>query len=249
MARSVPFLNLYILFFSLSTTMMAGCYTLAGFVVGSEVDPGHPGASLSIADSLKTLLPGTRVFVLKKDSSFLSCVFGGVVRIPDTVSESRYRREFEQWRLQRDKDSGWNPPFGTSIQVRVNVPAGRSLYAGRFAGFDRGLLRISCPPSDEVLPLKPEFIIDIRDSLGKAIATPEAVYQALKDSPPLPGRVEYTSNIILDGGSEGMVAFDSVLGIFLPESGSGKWIGLGIGVFMDIAVVAMVIADPPRIGW
>jgi hypothetical protein len=244
MVKSFPFFIWRLLFPFFGTTILTGC-SLIGFGFGRYVDPDRPGASILIGDSLDCLSPGTRVYVVEKDSSMTECKFKAFGQVPDTMSEVEYAREFDQWRLQRDKDSQWNPPFGTSIQVRVNVPAGRTLYAGRFAGFERGLLRVSCTTPDRVVRLKPEFIADIYDSLGQVLASSDAIYQALQDNPP--GRVRFTPGVIFDGGPHDAVALDSIHTIYRLEPGYGKWIGLFVGTAIDMVVISYVRDNAGRI--
>jgi hypothetical protein len=234
MGKYKSLLGWCVLLFS-GTTLLSGC-SVIGFCVGSAVDPGKEGASVSIPDSLKNLLRETQVFVVKKDSTVVKGVFMGIAQVPDTMSASEYEEEYEQWKAQTGLDSSLLPAIGTTIQVRVRVVAGKDLYAGRFAGFEPGMLRIATPSQAQVISLKLIYIEEISDSLGHVSTSADALQQALDAGAPCCIRLEPSIQL---AGQPG-VPLDKTARINLREEGDGKWTGLNIGVTLDVAAVLVV---------
>jgi hypothetical protein len=223
----------------------SGCSVL-GYRLGAALDGGEPGRSVQVQEINASIPWDAKVIVLMKDSSTAKGGYRGIAQIVDTIQTAQYDVEFEKWRLQEGGDSTWNLPFGTSIQVKVRVEAGKDLYAGRFAGFDRGLLRLSRPPSGKIVPLKLDFVQHVSDSLGNVIATHDAIIRVIADGAPLASRVdslgirvELTPSIVLDG-SRPSVPLNKVQSVNLLEPGDGKWIGLGIGIAADLAMIAAI---------
>jgi hypothetical protein len=245
MYKSFAMLSSFILIASTSF-ISSGCCSVLGYRLGAELDDGQPGQSVQIQEINASIPWDAKVIILMKDSSTAKGGYRGIAYTLETVQTAKYDVEFEKWRLQGDDDSTWNLPFGTSIQVKVRVEAGKDLYAGRFAGFDRGLVRLSRPPSGKILPLKLDYVQHVSDSLGNVIATQDAIIQAIADGAPLASRVdssglrvELTPAIVLDGPRT-RVPINDVQSVNFLEPGAGKWIGLGIGIAADVAMIAAI---------
>lgn len=222
---------------------LSGCSAI-GYAIGKKVDGGTPGEAILIPEELSEIPWDVELILVKNDGSTVQGAFRGVTPWPETILPTGYAEEFESWRLRTRSHSAWVPPLGSTIQINMCTAAGADLYRGPFAGFDRDIIRISSGPSGKIVPLKAEFVQNVRDSLGRIIGTQDAVLWAIKEGAPLASRDELELSIILDGQSKAAVPLDRITSAYYLERGPGRWVGFAIGIVVDVAVLIAIMDNP-----
>jgi hypothetical protein len=219
---------------------LAGC-SVIGYNVGNMIDPAYPAKEIRIPEGESAFPRNTGLVINKKDGTMVKGIFLCMGQVADTVTAEQYENEFEQWRLQREPElSRPIPPFGSSVRIGVSVSRRQEIYAGQFAGFDPGMIRIRSYVQSRIVPLKLEFVDGIEDSLGQVIATREEISQVVHGGVPVASRVEVKPGIFLEGKRG--IPIDEIETIQRPAGGgAGRWVGLTVGVAVDVVVAAVAI--------
>ena len=171
-----------------SSLVLTGC-SLIGYAIGDSADPAGPAEPIHVPEALSSFPTNTDVVIRKKDGTEIKGVFLRTGQVDEATTVEQYGRVFEQWRLRSGlKSSGEIPPFGTSIRIRVYVSRRHEIHAGRFAGFDPGMIRIHSSNQGRILPLRLEYVEGMDDSLGQVIATREEIAGVLNDGVPFASR-------------------------------------------------------------
>lgn len=222
------------------SSFLTGCSAI-GYNLGNVIDPAYPAKEVRVLQGMSSLPQNTSVVIRKKDGTTVEGIFLGTGQVVDTMPVEHYRNDYERWRVQSTGESGGKfPPFESSVQIRVSVSSRDEIYAGRFAGFDPGMIRIHSYTRDRILLLKMDYVKRMEDSLGQVTATREEISRVLADGVPVANHLTFKPGILLDGQSG--VPFDKIESIVRPEGGgAGKWIGLSAGIVVDIAVAAVAI--------
>ena len=250
MKKSIGFVNWSLLLLLCGSSFLNGC-SVVGYHIGDAIDPAYPVEPNHVAADASTLAPNTNVVIQKKDGTELEGDFLGTGQVADTIVVEHYENEFEQWRLRRDPESsGQMPPFGTSVRIRVSVPPREKTYAGWFAGFDPGMIRVYSYSQNRILPLKLEYVEGVDDSLGQVIVRREEIAQVVNGGVPVASHPGFKPGVLLEG-KPGIPLYE----IESMHHPGGKWVGLAIGIAVDIGVVALVVskstieAGPGGVDW
>ncbi len=232
-----------------SSLVLTGC-SLIGYAIGDSADPAGPAEPIHVPEALSSFPTNTDVVIRKKDGTEIKGVFLRTGQVDEATTVEQYGRVFEQWRLRSGlKSSGEIPPFGTSIRIRVNVSRRHEIHAGRFAGFDPGMIRIHSSNQGRILPLRLEYVEGMDDSLGQVIATREEIAGVLNDGVPFASR----PGVFLE--REPGIPLDQIEAMERPVGGRGRWVGLAVGIAVDVAVLALVVsksnieAGPGGVDW
>jgi hypothetical protein len=239
MYKSISFLCCCtVLFFG--SSLLTGC-SLAGFGLGQTLDPGQPEKHVRVPEELRFLAQGSQVIVSTKDGAAAEGLFQGIGQLRDMKPVEEYRKEFEQWRIRIGYDSsGKLPAYGTGVRVGLSMHQGTTVYAGRFAGFDQGVIRILTQPGDQVLSIKQEYVGEIRDSLGNLMTTRETIVQAIIDGVPIASLDDPTASVMIQGHPG--IPLGQIESMVLPaHPGAGKWFGLVAGLAVDAVAITAIV--------
>jgi hypothetical protein len=229
-------------------TVLTGC-SLLGFGIGSAVEQGQPGPQILISNGLDTLPVDTKVLVVKKNGTKVEGVFKGVSPAPRTVAYVNYGVEFERWRNLPGHESIHLPSFGGKVQILVTMPRSTISAVGRFAGFDRGTIRLITGEYGETVEYDVASVKEVQHTPGD-VTTADNLKHAFAEGVPLAcGQVQYepTAALQLEGSSSpGFARVEEIpltdlRAVHLWEHTNARWVGLGIGAAIDVIVVIAAV--------
>ncbi len=241
MARSVRFLIFPSLFLT-GSSLLAGC-SFIGLELGSTIDPPRSERYLAGAQGLYNLPRNTDLLIEKKDGTEIEGTSLGITYLGDTALSERYREAFGQWRLQLRGDSSNIPSLGANIWVWTRSRHGdKDLLKGSFAGFDHGVLGLLPSTGGAAMLARLDDVKAVYDSLGHPIATGEMIFKAASDGVPYASHLGARPAVLLQG--QNCIPLDEIVSARVPaRKSTGKWIGLGVGAAIDIAIIAAVAAS------
>jgi hypothetical protein len=222
------------------STILTGC-SLIGYGPGSAERTSRAGGSVSIPEGVNNLPPQTEIFVLKKDSTIVKAVFNGVAPGPDTLPQLNYAEDFERWRNLPGNEVYHLPAFGAGVQIDLKGPQATSLIAGRFAGFDPGMIRLVTPGEGPITRLEVESIKAMYDSLRHVTTHDEIALALLAHAPVTSGRLQFrTTSIVLEGQPD--IALSDIDTVKSCNYTDGRWTGFAIGLMFDVAITLVAVS-------
>jgi hypothetical protein len=240
MNKSIPFLSFCISLIC-STLLSPGC-SLIGFGIGAATDSTHPGDQLLVPEQLNNLEKDASVFIRMKDSTLLKGSFLAVAHLNDSLTVEKYKAEFEQWQFRPCEDSLHLPLFGSTVHVLQEGQGIPRHFAGRFEGFDPGVVRLLPNRHKTVIPLRLDRIAEVTDILGNVIATRDDLLAAVQQGAPLSSQFPCKIGIIREFEEEIEIPGDEITQVCLAAEGTAKWTGLAIGIGIDVVVVAISVS-------
>ncbi len=241
MKRSITTLACCFLIVSLGTPL-TGC-SLIGFGLGSGLDPIRPGGHVQVPEQLNKLEADTHVILTKRDGTSSKGVYLAVTQLDDSADLEQYKKQYEDWRLRRSGSPQSLPPFGSRVKVLKLHDHGRHGLDGSFEGFDPGVIRLYLFELRETIPIRLDRIDVVRDTAGRTVATQQVLLMAERVGVPQASQVSDKHTIKREFYEEEQIPSDQIAWMNFIERGNGRWIGLGIGLVVDVAVVAIAVSN------
>jgi len=196
-----------------------------GYMAGSIADDKDRERGYS-ADDLALIPRGSAVEVRVDSGAVLRGTFLGTVR----EDAGKYAVRFDEWRTVHD--SGHVIPrlydtvcAGTPHQLDMSL-------SGIFIGFDPGAILVQRIDKRDTVNLWAPSIVLGYDSRGNTIdwAAMRSLVRAGK--PPF-----FSSLVLATGDGKRTLALGTITSVTLPASTYRKWVGLGVGIAIDAALV------------
>jgi hypothetical protein len=215
---------------------LSGC-TAIGFGIGSEIDNNKPDYGPVNEGKLDEVGHGRKIVVELNDSTRVLGKFVGLVK--DTGDD--YRQRYSRIRAELAQNI-YLPPIGDTVDFRY---ASGSSLKGIFEGFDQ---KFPCSPCSTYVSIRPwsdegltreklQFLPYLRKALGDSAETVGICRLIREGKIPLMSRITIVNADKLENYS-----LEKVKKVQLKNGKSAKWIGLGLGLAIDISLAALFIA-------
>jgi hypothetical protein len=208
-----------------------GC-TVGGYTIGSVID--GPDSTIVPAERAKTIKLGKQVRVVLSDGGQITGEYMG----PDRVAEEEYARMYSSFRKQH-KDSVFLPALGGKIEI---VPTFGKRVHRQLLGFDCEagsdqfvLVRSEADTTSRMVLLR--SIDKIADAEGDV--TDGDLLQRLAAEGQVPSMAAIA---IQDSTGMTRIPINNIQRVELKKRRIARWIGLGVGIAVDITVISIYIA-------
>lgn len=205
---------------------LSGC-SAVGFVIGSLSDSSRPDYDTVGTSKVWQLRPNQDIVVLKTDGTQIS----GELFMVDTIPGTEYHKAYDIVKLEPE-GSGM-PAIGDTVNITFRSGIRRPSLQGIFVGFDPGIFHIRLRENLVTIPLETVNALNGHQNTSVNIDTVRGCISR--------GLVPFMSQLLLNNGTETRgIRLDGVREIYLENYHSAKWIGLGVGVALDILIIHLI---------
>jgi len=200
-----------------------GCSAI-GFTIGSLSDGSRNEVDTLNVTHVWQIHPNQDVGVLKTDGRLISGEFSAV----DTVPYAEYRSAYD---AARGKPEGSGlPAIGDTVSITFGTDLRRSSLQGTFVGFDPGIMHLRLKESLVTIP------VETINALNSHQVTIQTVRSCMSS-----GCVPFMSQLLLKDGTEVRgIGLNGVREVYLNNSLYARWIGLGVGVTLDLLIIHFI---------
>jgi hypothetical protein len=208
---------------------LTGC-SLLGFGIGAIID-GNAEEFLGPVTAIDFVETGSKVGITKTDSSRVMGIFQGV----QTATEQAYALNYLRRVSVLDSVT-----YAPAYHEQVRLITANDTVVGAFRGFDRNTAWVAAADSQPARGRSLDSLEWIEEHFGRRIRGWQA--RDLIVAGRIPSRS--AARLSIDDAVQAvpMEAIASVTVLSSPGSGgSAKWVGLGVGVALDIVWIALAI--------
>ncbi len=228
------------LFFAVVTLSIAfvlhGC-SLIGYGIGSSSDSSKPDEYTFPPDAVYSLERGADVIVTLRDSTNIRGTFVGIDTMPIVQYTNIYSRFMSDEGMQNKL-----PTLGDTLLLYSRAMGGARTRRVQFLGFESGLLCVQGQGPRSMSRLWIKYIDSLTFGGGTTITGRE-----LSDWMGV-GKIPYFSSLVLSREEDQMkIPLQTIELLHQPTSKNAKWIGLGVGAAIDIAIIIAVATNPPQL--
>ena len=211
--------------------LASGC-SVIGAVHGMRVDAARPRHEQLRGKDLVRVQPGTRVTLLLDDSTRVTGIYRGSVRVADDA----YRATYEAWRAHHPRGAAF-PEIGERVELHPGGKGDFHAFIAQGVAFETGLRHVAAYDGDGWLARSDGSRIDLRELRQLTLAGELPSATAL--------RIETVQ-------TEQRITTDHVLLLGAPTARHGARNGFIVGAIIDGGIVAGVVSglrDIDKAAW
>lgn len=217
------------------TFLLSGC-SLIGFTVGAIVDGSKPDRdSIAGQQVIENIELGDSVEVVLVNGGLLEGVYIGV----DTFSVTEYDQTYNEASSQIEDDIIL-PEVGDTVTLTING----YLSKAQFLGFGHKYVLAKRQGDRRISMIDLDNLTSITNTRGNSVKA-KIVKNLLHDGR-LPSALP--ALLIKDGQTTARIPIDSLKFISVETSKNSKWVGLGIGLAVDVVAVVIVTTAMGSLG-
>ncbi len=207
----------------LSAALFSGC-SLIGFLVGSGIDGGKAERDTVAISQLESLQQSDKIEIVNKNAAEMRGQFKQLEPLPD----SGFAKAYEQFRVEHLADNF--PRFGDTLLVQRRFSGSSLRY--RFEGFVPGRLLARQISDGKKAVLQIARLETITNTDGSPIDLATWIQMLNSNGVPFA-----SSLIVKTDSAEIKVNINDIQRIERVNSRNAKWVGVGLGLVADIAVL------------